>query len=283
MKSTAVPLTILSTLLICMTGSAQEAPAIEEAPLYQKLYEEGFYDTAITLLDSLIAADSTGGRELLRYLAFCHIARGDGEAGVSVFERILDPDPGFRLDTLLTPPKILTVFLAVLERRESGQARPDSNVAIAQMAADETEQVDSIDNRADTAASAVRRDSADTGTKTVVATAVTMKDARGRPSVKYVPGLLPGGAGQFYHRQWIKGALLLAAQAAALAGCVWSYHTRQTCYDDRYGWHQGNMTAYNRYTTYTRLGSVVFIGAYTFSVIDYFSGMHKKRTALQRR
>ena len=284
MKSTIVPIIILSIIRMCTTGNAREAAHGGGTPLYQQLYEEGFYDTAITLLDSLIASDSAGGRELLRYLAFCHIARGDGEAGVSVFERIFDLEPGFRLDTLLTSPKILKVFHRALERHEAKKPPPDTVASSEAVSPVEKEPGDTTGGDIDTVASAVHRDAAsgkDTGK--VAATDLTMKETLTRPHVKYVPGLLPGGTGQFYHRQWIKGALLLTAQAAALAGCVWSYHTRQSYYDHRYGWYPGNRVAYNRYTNYTRLGSAVFIGAYTFSVVDYFSVMHNKRNATGRR
>lgn len=257
MKSAAVWVMIL----ICFAGYVWESSASDEPPLYQKFYEEGFYDTAIALLDSLIAADSAGSGELLRAAAFCHIARGDRETGASIFGQLLDRHPAFRLDTLLTPPKILEVFLSVVEQRDALRRASDSLLGVKAPPAVEPLQSVTTESRPETAAPAVRFS---------------------RPEVplllvKYSMGFLPGGAGQFHHRQWLKGALLLTAQVASFAVCAWSYHTRQECYDDRYGWHQGNMAAYNRYTGYARLGSAVFIAVYTLSVIDYFSIMHKKR------
>jgi hypothetical protein len=257
---------------------AQEGERDDPVPVYRTLYEEGFYQEAITVLDSLSAADSGCSVDLLQYLAYCHIARGDRTTGEQVFERLLGCDPHYRCDTLFTSPKILAVFSAALTRysdlqqKTDAAASADSNKVSAPVPAAATPDapVTQPANRA----------AAHTGLLPAPDSAGRSVAGSSRGSLlRRVPGLLPGAAGQFTQRQWVKGMLLLAVQAAAMGGYVWAYHTRQSYYDPVYGWYPPvNEAAYKRYTAYARVGCTVFIGAYTFSVIDYFHRQRKQST-----
>ena len=251
---------------------AQEPETGDSLPAYRTLYEEGFYQKAISVLDSLVADDSVCGREPLRYLAFCHIARGDREAGEKVFERLLGCDSLFRCDTLLTSPKILEVFRDVLGRyTERHEASDTSTVAAT---TDET----LTDTSGGTVDSTEHLSFLPATPAPPAEPAQTSALATPRLSpVTYLPGLLPGGGGQFLQHEWIKGALYLTAQVASVCGYVWAYRTRQSYFDPDYGWYAPvNETAYKRYTAYAWIGCTVFIGTYTVSAIDYFRTIRKQ-------
>ncbi len=268
MKNNVIYIKLFIILLLCTSSQPADEPGKDEIPPYQKLYEEGFYRSDICILDSLISADSVGSRKLLPYLAFCHIARGDSVRGIYIFRRILDYDPQFRLDTLLTPPKIYKVFNSALQRHET-----------AMRISDKTPQAALFPD--------MKHDSPDVGTAgdyhPVSGVHSDMPEQPGRVSlIMYLPGLIPAGGGQFFNRQWIKGGALLFAQTTALVVCMWSYRKRQSFYDNRYGWYEGNMDAYNRYTNYTRIGSIFLAGTYTFSVTDYFLIVKKKNRSVRK-
>jgi tetratricopeptide (TPR) repeat protein len=260
----------MSAFLV-FTGSAEEATRAESEPAYKVLYEQGFYEDAINLLDSIIAQDTVENQELLFYLASSYIARGNLEAGGTVFERILDNDPDFQLDTLFTPPKILAVFHDVRFHRASHTEMADTS----------TITQDSTATVADTVTPTISSDNIDTAAVEPTA-ALTVDTVRTglHPVLEYSVGLLPGGVGQFYQRKPYTGVLLFAAQVTSIVGCVWSARKREMYYDgppNGYGWYDKNRAEYNRYTNYNRLGVGVIIGSYTYGLIDYFWGVRKKR------
>ena len=278
MRSGTVVFSFVITLLSASRCGAQESGAPSGEPLYRSLYEQGFYAEAIALLDSLIAADTTGGNELPLYLAFCHVARGDRDAGAAVFERMLDRDPEYRLDTLLTPPKILDVFRAVRERR-ADRAPPSAAPAVT---------VDTAVERAQ-AAAAVPSILPPVAGPVNPATVSGVKLDTGKvdlhPALRYPLGLLPGGAGQFSRRRPIKGTLLLVAQCAATVCWYWAYRTRETYFEggpSGHGWYEENEAPYRRYTNFARMGVGIFIGSYTVGIIDYFLALRNNRTVSQR-
>jgi hypothetical protein len=246
-------------LILCFpaVGRADDTSATPDEPFYRLLYEQGFYDEAIALLDSLAAADTSGNRELLLYLASSYIARGDADSGASVFRRMLAADPAYRLDTIMTPPKILEVFRNVRNEFETRTAPPD------------TVKTEPDSGAPEPVAAVV--DSPDTGAVSSLALPGADRSIEGpHPVLRYSFGILPGGAGQFFQRKPIRGALILAAQIGAAAGCYWAYRTRESYRHSRYVWYDGNREAYERYTGYARLGIGVAIGSYTFGLFDYF-------------
>ena len=280
MRRTVFLLMFLASGIVAIDAGAQEPHDTDPAPDYRTLYEEGFYQEAITLIDHIVSGDSACGREPLRYLAFCHIARGDREQGENAFERLLDCDPQFRCDSLFTSPKILDVFNGVLERHLQKQSLSDRGSPADTLSAisPDTTAVSAPPALPDS--SLIRPAAAPGALPTPDEAAISVSVATHRLPVRYLPAFLPGGGGQFMQRQWIKGALFLAVQAAAAGGYVWAYHTRQSYYDPVYGWSASrNETAYNRYTSYARLGFGVCIGTYTFSVIDYFWTVRKQNAS----
>ncbi len=262
-------LTVVLFVVGYITASGgQTTVESDSLPLYQTLYEEGFYSEAIAILDSLVTADTACSRKSLRYLAFCFIASGERSAGEEAFDKLLTCDPAFRCDTLFTSPKILEVFRSVLARHTPENRTTDTTVAAAGAA--DTAPGDRTDS-----------DTAATPAKVLptpgeaVAMAASLQHP---PPIRFLPGLLPGGVGQFTQKQWVKSALFLVLQAAAAGGYVWAYRTRQTFYDPEYGWYAPiNEADYSRYTTYARIGGTVFIGTYTVSIIDFFRTMRHQK------
>jgi tetratricopeptide (TPR) repeat protein len=247
------------------TTSAEDATTTASEPAYQLLYEQGFYQDAITLLDSLIDLDTAVNFERHYYLAASYIARGDRDSGAAVFAQMFEYDSLYQLDTLFTPPKILEVFQEVQKQRLTSSA-PSSAV-------EQTEVPSPVSVQNDSTSFAV----SDTGRLTVSYDSISTGV---HPVLRISIGVLPGGIGAFYQKKPLRGALVLAAQVAAVAGSIWAYRTRQTYWSETYGWMPGeNDAAYNRYTNYARVGYAVFIGSYTFSIIDYFTTIKKRRAA----
>jgi tetratricopeptide (TPR) repeat protein len=222
------PRFLIPVFLVALLLGAAGADA-DAAPPYKTLYEEGLYDEAISLIQDSLTSDTLNIKQLLFFLASCYIARGDRDNGAMTFKRLIKIDPGFQLDTILTPPKILEIFKTVRAQEPALQVK------------------------------------------------TLRPDPRPSPLLSIPLGFVPGGAGQFYHREPKKGALLLAAQAASIAVFVWAGWKRDGCYKSGpqgYGWYEGNEAAYNRYTNYARIGFGIFVGSYTVGVIDYFIKKH---------
>lgn len=226
-------------------------------PDYKILYEEGFYDKALQLLDSLVAADTFFSETVHYYRAACFIAKGDTAEGARAFETILDHHCDYSLDTLFTPPKILRVFHEVrtgFSCEEEKSMVYDTIRAII---------VDTVSE------SSIPEKAAADSLMLPVAFVDTMPTETAFP-VRVSLGVLPAGAGQWYQGKKIRGALILSTQIAAVAGCIWSYNKRESYYSKRYGWYEGNRSAYVKYTSYARFGGTIFLGSYIYGIIDYF-------------
>ena len=251
------PVIITAALLTGSSAAQDSIPPSSEEAFYKILYEQGFYEEAIRFIDSS-SAGTPPGNERLFCLASCHIARGDTAAGAAVFNRMLDGDSSLRLDTLLTPPKILQVFTAV-------QAARRSHVAAGKIASETAEAA-----APDSGSLSIPSAGESTGIGTIVLKPVLP------PLLRYPLGFVPGGIGHFRQRSFLRGTLLLLAQGAAAGGCCWAYRKRQSFYDATYGWTGKNREVYNHYTGYCRLGLTVLACTYTFEIIDYFVILHKK-------
>ena len=247
----------LLLLLVSLQAESSGPDSTVAVPEYKLLYEQGFYSEALVLLDSLLVQDTSGFEELHYFRAACLIAKGDTVEGARVFEALLDHNCGYSLDSLFTPPKILSVYRSV----RSGFLCEDSLPAVA----------DSVKELSvDTASVPVR-------TETVPVDSSVVPDLSPKTIVRSMPlpvhvslGMLPAGGGQWYQRKTIRGAFIVSAQLAAVAGCIWSYNKRDSYFHDRYGWYDGNRNAYEKYTNYTRFGFTVFLGTYLYGIADYY-------------
>jgi hypothetical protein len=257
MNNGAMLSVLLPVLCICAVyAESIDTAASEAEPEYKILYEEGFYDKALQLMDSIAAAETLFSETVHYYRAACLIAKGDTGGGARAFATILEHNCDYSLDTLFTPPKILTVYRAVqtgFSCKEETEAASDTAV---------TTSTDTIGDSTD-----VKTGPGDTLIVPLIAD--TLKTETALP-VRISLGVMPAGAGQWYQRKRIRGALIASAQIAAIAGCIWSYNIRESYYSNRYGWYKGNRSAYEKYTNYARFGVTIFIGSYVYGCIDYF-------------
>lgn len=102
--------------LLCLLGSiafAQVSLTDSTLSAANRLYNAGSYETAeLTarrLMEQVPLADSIR-IEAERIIAFSLVAQGKSELAREHFQLILAINPSFRLDQILTSPKILTVF-----------------------------------------------------------------------------------------------------------------------------------------------------------------------------
>ncbi len=261
MKRSGVIGPVLLIAQFAVAGGEKPGNGSGEAP-YVTLYEEGFYDEAIGFIDSLLAGGA-GDRNARYYRAACFIARGDRDSGAAEFERMLVSDTGFQLDTLFTPPKILEVFLSV-------RARTGQITAL-------TDDTTSRDTSSVTAEIRPLPENPVSASPSLSAPSVPGAAPPGiHPAVRASLGLLPGGVGQFSQHKPLRGVFICAVEFAAVTGTVWAYRMRQSRYDDRYGWYEGNRSSHLRYTGYCRWGFALFLGTYAFGVIDYFSTVRRE-------
>ncbi len=252
----------------CGHAEAQEAAAIIAAspdePVHRVLFESGFYRQALEYLN--VRLNSAGPvdsawQEYQKYRAFCLILVGEADSAQGVFEELLAHDSTFTLDRVRTSPKIFEVFHAA---RAARFARPPAPVEI-----DTAQAMDAL--REDTAAPV--SDSQDSIVSTSDSTGAQFQPslAHGTVDSKWyrIPArLLPGGVGQFLNGQPAKGAVLLGAQALTLGASIVTFRRRAALYDDRFGWYEGNMVQYERYTAAYRIEFGVFAFAYLYSVVD---------------
>jgi hypothetical protein len=252
--------------LLCMTLAwgadtltATGAIAVPDSgPAYKALYENGFYSQAIEYLsDKIKNSPDSLKQEYYRYLAFSYIATERIVEARALFMEMLVSDSAFKLDPVRTSPKIYEVFRAALAQwQKQHQASHADSIPAAPLAVRDTS--------AHLAPHA-------TGPK--------------RPDLEwvYIPvSLLPGGAGQFYNRAPLKGAVLLGVQAACLGFTAWSYQKKNDSYSDRFGWYQGNRNQYETYLRLAQAGVVSFTISYFYGVIDALI-FHKKQTRTRPR
>lgn len=261
----------LALLLAIAAALGEQSTAADRA--YRELYEQGYYEEAIGLLDSLVMSDSGTNPERVYYLAACHIARGDRDKGAMIFGWLLANDSSYTLDSIYTPPKIFEVFRDVKVRTLQIQTVATTIDTLCSI-------IPSTDSGMVLRTAADTRDGSKLRVDTLASSFSGGGNVRGQmhPAHSWPPGLLPYGGGQFLQRKPVKGALLCVMQAASLGICVWATHTREGFRDDRYGWYDGNLTAWNRYTAYTRVGATLLLGSYAYGVIDYFYGLRKNRS-----
>ncbi len=253
MKSIFIAFFLILCMLALNNAAAEERASVAAEPLYKTLYEEGFYDEAISMIKDSLLHDTSNAKKLLIYMASCYIASNKREAGAAVFDRLLKADPYFQLDTLLTPPKIIKVFKAV---KSQYKAKADTSHII---------NLISMSYKSLTSDSNVNSFHSNTKDMKI--------DQRLLKPLQISLGLLPGGAGQFYHKEHLKGLALLTVQATAASIFIWSGWKKNKHYESGlqgHGWYEGNKAINERYTNYARIGFCIFIGSYAYSVTDYF-------------
>jgi tetratricopeptide (TPR) repeat protein len=242
---------LVGAVLICQVSAQDDKKDIvtakKDEPAYKVLYESGFYLEAIDYLETrLREAPDSNFQEHARYLAFCLILTGRIGEAEKVFRDILEKDPGFSLDPIRTSPKIYEVFSAA--RTQWASARP-----AAPDTADAPEPVV-------TAAPAPAQPD--------IAPAPLPPPAV-RPWYRIPVCLAPGGAGQFYHGQKIRGAVLAGLQAVGLGLSIWAFSQK----DPDYGWTPDNES----YNILFRVQFGVFAAAYVAGVVDALR--HERKAA----
>lgn len=126
----------LLTLALCMAPFASSvalaaAPAVEEA---QKSYDAAKFDDAIAKLREALSTGQVTGSDAVAaraLMARCLVKSGNRIEAKQAFKTVLRSDPGFKLDTVSTPPDEVEVFnLAAkeiqAEQIEAGQRIPAS-------------------------------------------------------------------------------------------------------------------------------------------------------------
>ena len=175
------------------------------------------------------------------------------------FLRLLDIDKGFYLDTILTSPKILDVFMSAEEKLAL------YNDFTGSMAVTE----DSLKENSDTSVQAeaglqVQSDSA----------AAEVNDTSGevlktRNDWYSIPlCFVPLGVTQIQYHKPVRGILFSVLQVAGIGAGIWAYHKMKNSYDPEYGWYSGNRSEYERYSLICRTSMLIFTGVYAGTVAD---------------
>jgi tetratricopeptide (TPR) repeat protein len=236
----------------------------ETEPAYKVFYENGFYPEAIELLRAKIEErPDTVNLDYLAYLAFCYAASGRQDSAIDVFNKILDCDSAFYLDTVTTSPKILRVLTDAQDQWRARKSSPDHSSSPAVL-------LEPLPSKGATPLGV----SADTAPAPVPSLGPELKPIGWRG---YVYACVPGGAGQFHSQHPIRGSVLLALQAIGFAGGYWAYQKRGDYYDAQHGWGDWNRYEYEKYSGFSMAGFGVFISAYVVSVADGLITIGKSR------
>jgi tetratricopeptide (TPR) repeat protein len=238
---------LVGAILISQTPAQEDKKDIvtakKDEPAYKVLFESGFYQEAIDYLETrLREAPDSNFQEHAKYLAFCLILTGRANEAGTVFRDILEKDPGFSLDPIRTSPKIYEVFSAARSQWASARpaAAPDTLAA------------------SDTAVAPAPVAAAAPAEPDIVP--ATLPPPAARPWYRIPVCLAPGGAGQFYHRQNVKGTVFAGLQAAGLGLSIWAFSQK----DPDYGWTPDN----ENYNILFRVQFGVFAAAWAAGVID---------------
>ncbi len=210
--------------------------ASAEEPVFKVLFESGYYTEAIEYLNAkLVDSTDTSRTDYLRYLGSSYAMAGDSARAVDAFRRMLDLDSLVRLDSISAPPRIFAAFIAARLASEDAIHSPPVSLPI------------------------LRKDIPP------IAEIKQEKRVNGTALAIY---LMPGGAGQFYNRQYRKGTLLMCLQGLGLASSLWAYQQRQQLYDPDRGWYSENADAGLSYLRYGQIHFGLFCGSYLYSIID---------------
>jgi hypothetical protein len=215
---------------------------------YKELYENGFYDEAIALLQSKIRErpESTD-IESFSYLAFCYIVSGRPDSAAPVFTRILDADSSFSLDTISISPKILEGFQSARERwrmRHAQSIKPADTVASKAPVAVPV-QIPAIPAIVPLAPAPVRDD-----------------------WYRYALYAMPGGTGQFYNRHPVRGTVFLVLEAIGIVGAYWAFEKKEAVWDSNHGLDDSNRHTWERYSTMAKAGVGFSLTIYAIGVAD---------------
>ncbi|HON09327.1 MAG TPA: hypothetical protein PLE24_00560 [Chitinispirillaceae bacterium] len=235
-------------------------PENVEEPAYKVLYESGFYEQAIELLQTKIkAVPDSADMEYLKYLAFCFTAIEQKDSAEVVFLRLLGIDKSFYLDTILTSPIILDVFNSAKEKLAL------SNDSTGNMAVTE----DSLKEDSDTFVQAEAVLQVHSGS-----IAAEVSDTSGvvlttRNDWYNIPlCFVPLGITQFQYHKPVRGILFSVLQVAGIGAGIWAYHKMKNSYNPEYGWYSGNRSEYERYSLICRTSMLMFTGVYAGTVAD---------------
>ncbi|MFA6549547.1 MAG: hypothetical protein WCT39_06445 [Candidatus Margulisiibacteriota bacterium] len=249
---------VFSFIILIFIGTAFSQDTVSKAELttqvsssdtdtaynYKNLYENGFYEDAIRILEAALNKNEKNmSEEPLQILAFSYIIVGRRNDAFSIFKKILVYNPDFTLDPILTPPRFYELFH---EARSEWFASPEGQTILLKKKAKE--------------------DSLKTEMMKNMLSSLRKIDYPG-----IVFSILPGGAGQFYHKEPIKGSVIFLIQAAALGACIWSYNKREDIKDPQFGWTPENLEANDRYVKYMRVELSIFSIAWIYGIVDAFT------------
>lgn len=242
-----------------------------DIPLYKTFYDDGLYEEAIKILDSLIRVDTLQKTVLLFDLASCYIAKGDTVTGRKICEQIVEKDSSFYPDTILTSPKILGVFRDVKDRYKSSLEEDIISVTDTLKYYETNKSKPFFSEGISGNQKGINLDE-----KPVIASPTSYNLSR---IFKYTGAIIPFGGGHFVAGQKTKGILILTAEVGAMCGMIWAYYTRQNFFEsgsNGHGWYEGNKVYYNKYTNYSRISFGFLVGVYIFEVADSFYQLRKK-------
>lgn len=261
--------------LICTVVAKEDTLYIDimqsSTSLYRALYEEGLYDDAIRILDSLIKEDTLHKIILLFELASCYIAKGDTINGRKVCEQIIKEDPAFYPDTIFTSPKILKVFRDVKEKYLTSMKKEGTFLK------------DTIQLSLDTTSEALLEYNKRVQKEIILSDEFTptfSSQYNFKDIIKYSVGIAPLGIGHFVIGQKTKGFLIFTGEIVSICGMIWAYNTREKYFEGGptgHGWYEGNEKYYRKYTTYSRISFGFLLGIYLYEVGDYFYQLKKEK------
>ncbi len=172
-----------------------QAPPWELVERTKQAYEYGDYKTAIQLAKSALMHDllPEQEKEMLMLLGLCQYLQKQYSKAKQTFEQLLLKDPDYKLDPLYVPPQIID-FFDDLRKQMEPQLRPIRE----RIARQKREQERKKPKKA-----------------------IEVKVVRNMRALNF----LPFGVGQFQNHQYIKGYIILGAEAAALVLNIASYIT----------------------------------------------------------
>lgn len=261
--NTAVLFTFIYLSIIGAADSLRQPLEFDTLePAYKVFYENGFYDEAIELLRSKIKTPlSPADSELIKYKAYCFIGSGKNDSAIAAFFTLLNIDSSFYLDPVLTSPKIIAVYNEAIAKWKKNK-----DIAEAKLTQFPEKQSGVTGNQ---------NIEKNVSELLIVGSDVLMPHFNST-WYQYPLCVLPGGVNQFYKKRAVYGAVTLALQTAGVLVAYGCYKKRDSHYDEKYGWYDGNRGDYIRYGVISKIGLGTFAITYTLSVIDNFLHMKKK-------
>lgn len=248
MTGALLAIVLLASVAPAAEDERQLVASQEDEPAYKVLFESGYYEEAVEYLRGVSDSSDTNWRERQTYLAFSLIMTGQRDSAIGVFTSILWRDSTYKLDPIMTSPKLFKVYHMARSRWEKNREPVDSSSTASPPPDTTAQQSDSPPTP-------------EVSTNNVVPTV---------PRDWYrVPMYAVPPAGQFYNRRIPKGIALLLLQTGGIAASVWAHNKRWEYYQDPgCGWCEENLEENRRYSALQRSGFAIFALSYLYGVVD---------------